>query len=211
MTELQIVTSVLELVTSAEGVTNTSLSREQVADEIDTLRCRMMAEIDAKSIFRNPYVGYTQTITNLKVERDANRVSYADIPRVFVQLGGEPAIAYIGGKDGKSPYRVITGDMENAVHDQFVGKMATVHYAEGRLTFRNVSPQYIKVVAVFEDPSDLEYSGDYDSETSEYPMVAGMVDMLIGKSTESYIRTMYRVRPQPNTQTDLAGAGPSAK
>lgn len=212
MTELEIISSVMELVTSAEGVTNTSLSREQVGDELDTLRVRMIMEIDARSNFRRPYQGYTQTISNLQIQRDSNRNPYVDVPRMAIQLSGEPACLYIGGRDGKSEYHFVTGgDIENVVHEQFTGKMPIACYNDGRITFKNVSPQYIKITAVFEDPSDLEIYGDYDSETSEYPLPAGLVDSLIGKTAESYIRTMYRVRPQPNTQTDLPGAGPPTK
>lgn len=211
MTEFEIVSSVMELVTSSEGVTNTSLSPEQVADEIDTLRVRMAAELDGKSLFRRPYQGFTQTIKSLSVLKDSNRVSYLDIPRLVIQLNGEPACLYIGGKDDKSPYRLVTGNLENYVHDHIIGKMPIAHYQEGRITFRNVAPQQIKLVAVFEDPSDLEIYGDYDSETSEYPMPAAMIDSLIGKTAESYLRAMYRIRPQPNTQTDLPNAGPQSR
>ncbi len=131
----------MELVTSSEGVTNTSLSPEQVADEIDTLRIRMAAELDGRSLFRRPYQGFTQTIKSLSVLKDSNRVSYLDIPRLAIQLNGEPACLYIGGKDDKSPYRLVTGNLENYVHDHFIGKMPIAHYQEGRITFRNVAPQ----------------------------------------------------------------------
>lgn len=211
MTEFEIVTAVRELVTSTEGVTNTSLSEEQVADEVDTLRVRMALELDSKSLFRRPYQGFTQRIKSLKINKDSEKVSYVDIPRLVIQINGEPAALYIGGKDDASPYRLVTGDIKNALHDHFIGKMPIVHYAEGRLTFRNVSPQFITVVGVFEDPSDLELSADYDPEVSEYPMPAGLIDQLIGKTTESYIRTMYRIRPQPNIQTDMPNAGPPSK
>jgi hypothetical protein len=211
MTEFEIVTSVMELVTSAEGVTNTSLSPDQVADELDTLRVRMIMEADKLTIFRRPYQGYTQQIPSLKVEKDSNKVSFVKIPRLVIKANGEPSVLYIGGKDDKSPYRVVTGDVQNALHDHFVGKMAIALYHEGTLTFKNVAPQFIKVVAVFEDPSDLDVGGNYDPENDEYPFPAGMIDVLIGKTAESYIRTMYRIRPQPNVQTDIPNAGPQSK
>ena len=169
MTEFEIVTSVMELVTSNEGVTNTSLSAEQVADEVDTLRVRMAMELDSKSIFRRPYQGFTQRIASLTVKKDSNKKSYCEIPRLVIKANGEPAYLYIGGKDNASPYRLVTGDIENAMHDHFIGKLALVHYDEGKLTFRNAAPMFITVVGVFEDPSDLEITSDYDPETSEYP------------------------------------------
>jgi hypothetical protein len=211
MTEFEIITSVMELVTSTEGVTNTSLSQEQVADECDTLRVRLIGEQDKLTLFRRPYQGYTQKIPSLKILKDNDKVSYVDIPRLVIKSNGEPAHLYIGGKDMASPYRLVTGDIRNALEDHFVGKLAIVHYHEGRLTFKNVAPQYISVVAVFEDPSDLELGGNYDPENSEYPFPAGMIDILIGKTAEAYIRTMYRVRVQPNVQTDSPNAGSQPK
>lgn len=211
MTEFEIVSSVMELVTSAEGVTNTSLSPDQVANEIDTLRVRMASELDARGLFRRPFQGFTQTINNLAVLKDSNKVSYVNIPRLVIGMNGEPAAFYIGGRDDKSPYRVVTGNVENYLHDHFIGKSAIAHYSDGKITFRNIAPQSIKIIAVFEDPSDLEAYNEYDSETSDYPIPASLIDNLIGKTANSYMRAMYRIRPQVNTQTDLPNAGPQSK
>ena len=211
MTELAIVSSVMEMVTSGEGVTNTSLSYDQVAEELDTLRVRTIGELEGQTLFRRPYQGYTQTIKSIKVSRTEDKIAYVDIPRLVLHRHHDPAALYIGGTDGKNPYRIITGDIENALHDQFIGKLPIVHYREGKLTFKNVSPQNIMIVGVFEDPSDLEAYGEYDNEVSEYPLPAGLIDVVIGKLTESYVRTMYRIRPQPNIQSDIPNAGPPAK
>ena len=65
----------------------------------------------------------------------------------------------------------------------------------------------MKLIAVFEVPDELTKYG-YDEMVTKYPVPAGFADMLIGKTAESYIRTMYRVPIQPNTQSDMPNARP---
>lgn len=210
MTEFQIVTAVMNLVTSHEGVTNTSLSPDQVAEEVDTLRVRMIDDEDKISLFRRPYTGYVQTIPSVTVEKDSDKKLFITIPRLVIKRDDTPASLYIGGKDGKSPYRVISGaDAENAKHDQFIGKLPIALYQEGKVTIINASPSFLKVMGVFEDPSALETLGAYDSETSDYPLPAGLIDALIGKTVASYIPTLYRTGIEPNTQSDRPVAPPA--
>lgn len=203
----------MNLVTSHEGVTNTSLSPDQVAAEVDTLRGRMIDEMDKVSLFRRPYTGFSQTIASLKVEKTvvgSATIKFVDIPKLIVRRDGTPAYLYIGGKDGKSPYRVIVGSeaFENAKYDQFIETLPVVLYNEGHMEFRNIASNYIMIIGVFNDPSALEQLGVWDAEAEEYPMPTGMVDVLIGKTANSYINTLYRVPVQPNTQTDRPQATP---
>jgi hypothetical protein len=203
----------MNLVTANEAVTNSSLSEDQVGDEVDTLRGRMIGEMDAQGFFRSPYMGFTQTVDNLPVNKATKTtLAYVDIPTFMYCRNNEPAVLYIGGIDLKSPYRVVTGlNVENHLHDQFTGQLPMVHYNEGRLTFYNANPTVITVIAVFNDPTKLEVLGKYNAETSEYPMPTGMIDMLIGKTANSYINSMYRILAQPNTQSDLPNAGSQRK
>jgi hypothetical protein len=210
VTEFQIVTAVMNLVTSHEGVTNTSLSPDQVAEEVDTYRGRLIDEQDKVSLFRRPYNGYTQTIPSIKVERDEKKLLYVDIPRLHIKRDQTPAYYYIGGLDDKSAYRVISpSDAENVQHDLHLSKVPLAIYSEGRMYFRNATPNLIKIVAVFEDPSALEVLGHYDSEVTNYPLPQGMIDMLIGKTANSYINSLYRVPVQPNRQSDTPQVQPS--
>jgi len=55
---------------------------------------------------------------------------------------------------------------------------------------------------LFEDPSSLEIFGDYDHEVDDYPTPQGDIDMIIGKTAESYLRTEPYKIILPNTQTD---------
>jgi len=201
----------MNIVTSSEGVTNTSLSEGQVAAEVNTFRQRLMDEMDKVSLFRKPYTGFTQLIHNLPVLKDATGELYVEIPRVHRMRNNEVAIGYVGGKDGKSPYRIVSGDTsDNFKHDRFVGSKATAIYDDGMLRLRNISPKFISLWGVFEYPDQLAIYG-YDNEVTPYPMPGGMIDQLIGKTAESYLRTMYRVSPQPNTQSDIPNARPNTR
>lgn len=193
----------MNLVTSHEGVTNTSLSEEQVGEEVDTLRVRMADELDKASLFRRPYLGFTQVISSINTVKNSDNRYTVTIPKLIVKRDGNPAFLYIGGKDKESPYRVITGDqVKNAAHDPFIGKSAIAHYNEGIIEFYNVVPKAVRIVGAFQDPSALEILGVWDYTTDDYPMPAGMIDQLIGKTAEAYIRTLYRTSIQPNTQSD---------
>jgi hypothetical protein len=211
MTELQIVAAVMNLVTSHEGVTNTSLSEEQVAQEVHTTRVRMIDDVDKAGLFRRPYTGYIQTIAQLTMTKNSEGKYTAKIPRAVRLINGEHAILYIGGTDGKSPYRIIVnGNGENESHDQFIGKMPMAIVDGEDLSFRNINPKVVKVQMVAEYPDRFAIYG-YDDETDEYPFPGGMIDKLIGKAANSYLNTIFRKAPQPNTQSDLTNAGLNAK
>lgn len=207
MKQFEIVAAVMNIVTSHEGVTNTSLSEDQVAAEIHTCRQRMIDDLDKVSLFRRPFTGYVQIIESLPTLKKADGTVYVKIPRVYRTLNQDIALLYVGGKDKKSPYRIITDNADNCKHDHFLGTAPTAIYNEGEITFRNISPKFIRIDGVFEYPDQLAIYG-YDDEESEYPFPGGQIDKLIGKTTESYLRTLYRVTPQPNTQSDLNNARP---
>jgi hypothetical protein len=215
MTERDIISAVLNGVTSHEGVTNLSLHEDQVADDMNALRARMCGELDAKNLFSRPFLGFTQTIWEADVTTEKGQPSFLTIPRMVMKIGGEPAYVYIGGTDGRSPYRVICGETaENAEYDEFINKYPVALYQEGLITLYGDAPKKLKVIGVFERPSalsvyDYKSAPVYDDAKSEYPMPSGARDQLIGKLINDYIRTLYRFVPQANTQTDIPNARPT--
>lgn len=204
MTEFEIASNIMNLVTSNEGVTNSRIRMEQILLDVDTMRLRLIAEAEKVQMFRRPYQGYSQKIDSLKVLRNPDRSLYVEIPKLYIGADGKPSVGYIGGKDLKSPYRILIGNQRNYnEHDEFIDRYPYAHYDEGKLNFKNVTSEYIAIQdAVFEDPSALEVHG-YNGEVSKYPLPGVTIDVLIGKVAEGYLRTMYRKMPQPNTQTDL--------
>lgn len=204
MTEAKIVSAIKNYVTSQRGVTGFDLRNEQVADEVDTLRMRMIAELDNSRIFRKPYQGFVQ-----KIEFTVPNTKKIDLPKIYIKQDGTPAIEYVGGKNFTTSYRVVTGvNHANWIaNDEY--SLFPVAVVEGQqITFKNFGSNDLVMIAVFEDPSDLEDYGydpgyDSDDDASEYPMPNSMIDAIIGKTAESYLRTMYRIQPQPNTQVDL--------
>lgn len=206
MTEAKIVSAIKNYVTSQRGVTGFSLRNEQVADEVDTLRMRMIAEMDAMRMFRKPYQGFVQ-----KIEFTVPASKKIVLPKIYVKADGTHAIEYAGGKNGTTQYRLISGiNHANWIDKDEYSLFPVVVINEQELTFKNFGSDDLMMIAVFEDPSDLEdygYDPGYDSDdgVSDYPIPNAMVDMIIGKTVESYLRTMYRIPPQPNKQVDVPG------
>lgn len=206
MTEAKIVSAIKNYVTSQQGVTSFALRNEQVADEVDTLRMRMIGELDVQRIFRKPYQGFVQ-----KIEFTVPNNKKLVLPKIYTKMDGTPAIEYVGGKLGTTAYRLVSGINHANWIDKDDYSLFPVAVVEGQeITFKNFGSNDLMMIAVFEDPSDLEdfgYDPGYDGDdgASEYPMPNAMVDMVIGKTVESYLRTMYRIPPQPNQQVDAPG------
>lgn len=204
MTEAKIVSAIKNYVTSQRGVTGFPLRNEQVADEVDTLRMRMIAEMDTARLFRKPYQGFVQ-----KIEFTVPASKKLVLPKIYVKADGTHAIEYVGGKNGTTQYRLVSGINHANWIDKDEYSFFPVVVIDGQeLTFKNFGSNDLMMIAVFEDPSDLEeygYDPGYDSDdgASDYPMPNAMVDMVIGKTAESYLRTMYRIPPQPNKQVDI--------
>ena len=202
MTEFDIASAILNYVTSSEGVTSSNLSIRQIRDEVDTLRIRLVTELDVQNRFIFPFDEYLQPI-KISTTREGS-FTVAIIPSVFFRSNGKPVIRYAGGLSGNTPHKVVTGNRRTwSAHDPYTGKAATIYYNNGKLTFlsRNV-PKKILVEALFRKPSELRPFG-YKYREDHYPVPFSLADTLIGKTSESYIRTMYRILPQPNTQSDI--------
>ena len=182
--------------------TNSNLSIRQIRDEVDTLRIRLVTELDVQNRYIFPFDEYLQIIT-VNTTR-ANNKTTATIPSVLIRSNGRPVIRYAGGTSGNTPHKVVTGNSRTwSSHDPITGKLATVYYNNGKLEFlgKNV-PSKVLVEALFRKPSELGKLG-YNYKTDHYPVPFSLADTLIGKTSESYIRTMYRILPQPNTQSDI--------
>lgn len=209
MTEFQIASAIKNYVTAQKAVTNSDIELDQIRDEIDTLRGRLIDEMDGQGLFQKPFLSYTQ-FHKFSTKRDSiSKVMYADIPPIMIGRDNKPFTAYVGGSDGRSPYRVVIGNQLDYLDhkDVWERSMKTVLYEHGRLTFRNTGPDTISVRAVYVKPFDLSPFG-YDWTSTSYPAPQRMIDAIIGKTSDSYLRTMYRLPIQPNTASDnVVGGG----
>lgn len=201
-------------INSQNGVTDFPLSLNQIADNVDTLRVRVIEDLDSKGFFKQPFFNYTQTIDFTSTQKDStqNNQRYVDIPRILFLSDGSPAITYIGAANGFQTYRKVWG-LQREVHtkDRWIGSKPTAIITENglgyRIFFKNISPISLKLIAVFQNPSDLESYGYNGWKTtaeggSVYPMTSGQVDIVMGKIVDSYMRYMYRIRPQGDQAVD---------
>lgn len=210
MTEHEIASAIENYVTSYEGVTSSSISLEQIKDEMNTLRMRVVSELDQQKLLMTPFVGYVQTIPSVTVSKETiNEVAILTIkvPRIYIRANGKIAITYVGGIDLASPYRITTGNHHMwSKADAFIGDKPMAHYREdedgGLITLYQKSTEKIAVQALWETPSHLASFGIYDDEKTAYPMPQAQIDVLIGKIAESYVRVLYRIPTQSNIQAD---------
>jgi hypothetical protein len=206
MTEKLICSAIEKYVTSHEGVTDFPITYAQIMDEVDTLRIRTIQQMDSSLILRAPYNNIMQVLTfedaDFKTEPSTNRV-YVECPRIFSHNTGDLAIAFVGSTNLNKQYRVVVGrQVKNARHDRWSQNDPIAHFDDTRLYLEKVARGRFEVHAIYERPRDLERWG-YDPTKSVYPLSNGQIDEIIGKTAESYIRTLYRLRPQPNQMVDL--------
>ena len=205
MTEFQIASAIKNYVTSNYEVTDSLLSIDQIRDEVNTLRYRNIIALDFKGLILKPYNSFTQSITVSTVKDGNYRV--AEIPNVIIANNGKPLFGYVGGSSVEQyDYRILTGNQHQYYKEEedYITSLPTARFVgteQNKLVFLNKSPLKVRITAVFAKPSDLEQYG-YDPEEDTYPLPANMIDEIIGKTANSYLRTMYRIYPQANKQAD---------
>jgi len=207
MTEYEIASAIENYVTSHRGVTDFPLAQLQVRDEVNTLRLRLFDELEKGNNSIYNIAPYTQTITVLP--KRENGGMFVDIPYIHVRGSGKVAADFIGSASGDTPFKIVTGDRRVwAQYDTHTGKAPTAVYNNGRLEFLNTAPRKVLISAVFNKPSELRKYG-YDWKNTQYPVPYSVIDTIIGKSAESYLRTRQQTIPHPNNQSDIDAQGSS--
>lgn len=205
MTEVQIASAIESAVTSHEGVTDFPITHAQIEDEVDTLRIRTLEEQDKARLLVRPYNLSTQRITFEQKHFKKNSAGkiYVECPRIMAHDTGELAVAFVGSTNMEKQYRVVMGrQIKNARAVQWMGSEPIAHFQDGKIYLENIGTARFSMDAIFQRPRDLEAYG-YNPVLHDYPLSNGAIDVIIGKMTESYIRQLYRVRPQPNQTVDL--------
>ena len=200
MTEYEIASAIQNYVTSHAGVTDSPISIRQIRDEVDTLRLRLLDEMYAQNNTFVDYGAYTQLLTAPTVIE--NKKAVAEIPAIYYDPSGKIMVTFLGSSTGDTPFKVIGGSRRIwAKFDTYTGSVPTGIYHNGKMTLENVAPEAIFMEAIFDKPSSLSKYG-YDWKKSRYPVPQGVIDLIIGKTAESYIRTRVPQLPRPNTQSD---------
>lgn len=200
MTEFEIASAIQNYVTSHRGVTDSPISLRQIRDEVDTLRLRLLDELlRAKSGIGN-VSAYNQVATFSTVKDKSSII--AIIPELYYRPNNKLEVTYLGGLSGDTPFKVVSGGRKTfADYDMVTASAPTAKYTRGVFRFSNVVPKKIYIEAIFNKPSTLTKYG-YNWKTSQYPVPYGVIDTIIGKTVESYIRTNQPTLPTPNTQSD---------
>lgn len=202
MTEYEIASAIENYVTSHRGVTDFPLSQRQIRDEVDTLRIRFFDEFD----------NMNKTITNISPFTQIVKVStekgddgmFVNVPYIHQRTNGKLAALFIGSAKGTTPFKIIVGNRRLwSNFDSHTGKAPTAVYSNGKIKFINVAPKNVLIEALFIKPSELRTIGEYDWKSTQYPVPYGLIDSIIGKTAESYLRTRTQNVPHPNNQSDV--------
>jgi hypothetical protein len=205
MTEFEIASAIENYVTSHRGVTDFPLSHKQIRDEVDTLRLRMFEEYEIANKGHINLNAFSQSML-IDTKRDNNEL-YVEIPELHYLLSGKIACIFIGSSTSKTPFKLVSMDRSlYSDHDMYSGGAPTAIYNSGKITFKNTAPKKIYIDAVFKKPSELRKFG-YDWKKTQYPSPYSIIDKIIGKSAESYLRLSKETLPQPNTQSDINTQG----
>lgn len=205
MTEFEIASAIMNYVTSNQGVTDSNISIEQIRDEVDTLRLRMLREMEAGTTFEKDSFTQSLILPTATVENGRFKGrKYAKIPRIYTLVSNKPAVFYINGEGNTKPFRLVWGNQHHFfTYDSYIGNKPTAYVEKDMIYVLNSAPAKIELEAIFNKPSELGQWDQYDYKNDQYPAPMSLVDTIIGKTAESYIRTMYRIFPQPNTQADI--------
>ena len=200
MTEFEIASAIQNYVTSHAGVTDSPISIRQIRDEVDTLRLRLLDEMYGQRNTFVDYGAYTQTAT-ITTRRENGKI-VVDVPSIYYEPNGKIMVTFLGSSTGDTPFKVVSGPRRVwAKYDTYTGNVPTGYYHNGKIVFENVAPKAIFIEAIFDKPSLLSPYG-YDWKSSRYPAPKGTIDIIIGKTAESYLRTRIPQLPKPNTQSD---------
>lgn len=205
MTELQIASAIQNYVTAREGVTDSVVDLEQIRDEVDTLRMRMVQDMGkSRALIPEAYYQELEIVNTTPISSGRWKGwTEVKIPSIYTNVKGKPQIQYAGPTGESEPNRIVIGNHHLYIKkSKFTDKYPLAFYDVNRIVFREYYKK-ITVKALFEDPSALEDYGSYDSEVDTYPAPQGDIDIIIGKTAESYIRTAAFQKIQPNTQVDL--------
>ena len=215
MSEFEIISAIENYVTSHAGVTDSSIEPTQIAAEIDTLRLRFLREFEKTDRLGRIPRSYSQRLGPVETqEYEINDRNYMGIvlPRLYFRDNGKAIVFYLGSDDMDNHHRIVYGkSFRNFESELYTSRHSTAWIDGERLLFLNTSPESVILDAVYADPSDLGTGSlnFYDPRNDDYPCPEDIKDMIIGKTAESYIRTLYRTMPQSNKQVDLPVAGNS--
>jgi hypothetical protein len=165
---------------------------------------RQIADMDQARLFVRPWDAFVQELDNVSTTKVGTDYEI-ELPKIYTLANGDPAISYIGSSNFQEPFRVVNGNQHLLMKDS---EYPNAPYAwvtgTGKIKIRNTEATKLSLRAVFEKPSAFQDFGfNYDPEVTLYPSTDALIDQIIGKTSEAYLRTLYRTVPQPNVQTDI--------
>ena len=202
-----------------KGVANISLSKDQVKDEINLARNRMILDLHRKYALETE--GLYQDITCLKATKkdirqacpvdvtaqDEHKVLAVEIPRLLHIPRMNP-VKYLGNSNRQVEWKYFWGnDFIYRKYDKYA-KNAPVAWINNTTIWLINPPDFLKkqitIQAIFENPRDLSaYNCCKASDNDPYPVPPTIVDMITGKLINDYLRYYRMQNPQANTGNEF--------
>ena len=203
-----------------KAVNSYSLSKDQVKDEVILLRNRLGAEYIAQGLLDMSTM--TQTINCLELTpkdikdccdekpTSEDKVFHADIPRLMMTKGACP-ITFVGTADKKVWFKVTTSPdfIYRLKYDKFTRKKPLVWINNNDLWLFNApktlkATREISIIGAFENPNSVNsYKCCKFDDDSPFPSPPMLIDRIVGKLVEDYIRYYRFSVPMPNTGADF--------
>lgn len=222
MTIEAITSAIMNYVTENQGINGTRVPKKQIRAEVHTLRGRLIREM-VKSRLPVPADCYS-LLKGIRLSEEpitldcyddmmesAIEARVAKIPKLITHpLTNKPLIRFSGNYNRSAPLRIIYGNqifyfMEEEIHkDQ---PTLWVDSAQERVVLFDDTLETLQMECVVANPDSLiDYSFCDYGEESPYPADEEMIDHIIGKTQESYMRAFYRMQPvQRNGHRDTQG------
>ena len=201
-----------------KGITNISLSKDQVKDEINLARNRFILQLHSQ--YQLDTEGLHQDITCLKATKkdirqacpidlgaeEEHKILCVTVPKLLHIPRMNP-IKYLGNVNRQVQWKFFWGnDFIYRQYDKYA-KNDPVAWVNGQDIWLFNAPLFIKkqitLQAIFESPRDLSaYNCCKASDNDPYPVPPTIVDMITGKMINDYLRYYRLQAPQPNTGSE---------
>ena len=201
-----------------KGITNISLSQDQVKDEVNLARNRFILQLHSQ--YQLDTEGLFQKITCLKATKKDirqacpidlgaeadHKVLCVTIPKLL-HIPRMNSIKYLGNVNRQVEWKFFWGnDFIYRKYDKYA-KNDPVAWVNGTEIWLFNVPLFIKkqitVDAIWESPRDLSaYNCCKASDNDPYPVPPTIVDMITGKLINDYARYYRLQNMQPNTGSE---------
>lgn len=189
---------------------NISLSKDQVKDEINLCKNRIISDFLKNKIPFDPEELYVRIPISFEEEDMGGGIDTdldyptATIPPLMY-MSGLKTVRRVSYKDSLKPMKVVFGNVYAfSRYDKYTGKVPTA-WINGTILRVLHPPKNLRKADLYAIPSDPRQVYPYNDhdDNHPFPMSADLADRVTGKLINDYLRYYRMQNPQPNTGADI--------